>query len=225
MVASVIIATQLFESVAQLPASDQARVIEFISTFQANPAHPSLRLERLNKARSKGVWSGRAGRGVRVVLYKDGDTWAILHAANHDDAYDWAERREVGRHSVTGALEIVESIETVREVERIIEVLVQPELPPIFESHDDDYLLSLGIPESWLPSLRQVRDDDQLLVVCEKLSEDIAERLFDLAAGEFVTPPVPVPLDRPAIEAADTQRRFYLVEDAEGLAAVLEAPM
>ncbi len=225
MPASVIIAPQLFQSIAQLPAADQARVIEFVGTFQANPAHPSLRLERVNRARSRGIWSGRVGRGVRAILYKDGDTWAILHAAKHDDAYDWAERREVGRHSVTGSLQIVESVETVREVERVIEVLVQPQQAPVFEASDDDYLLSLGVPETWLPTLRQVRDDDQLLVVCEKLPPDVAERLFDVAAGEFVTPPAPLPPERPVIEATDTQRRFYLVEDAEGLAAALEAPM
>jgi hypothetical protein len=223
--ASVILAPHLFDSIAQLSAQDQAQVIAFISTFQANQAHPSIRLERLNKARSKGVWSGRVGRGLRAILHKDGETWAILHAGKHDDAYDWAERREVGRHSVTGALQIVESVETVREVERVIEVLVQPQAAPIFRERDDPYLLSLGVPESWLPTLRQVRDDDQLLIVCEKLPEDVAERLFDLASGELVTPPVPVPPERPAIEAADTQRRFYLVEDAEGLAAALEAPM
>ncbi len=39
-------------------------------------------------------------------------------------------------------------------------------------------MLSLGVPETWLPTLRQVRDDDQLLVVCEKLPEDVAERLL-----------------------------------------------
>jgi superfamily I DNA/RNA helicase len=103
--------------------------------------------------------------------------------------------------------------------------LVQPEQPPIFEDREDDYLLSLGVPENWLPTLHEVRDDDQLLLICEKLPSDVAERLLNLAAGELVTPPVPVPPERPVIEAADTRRRFYLVEDAEGLAAALEAPM
>ena len=74
---TVIIAPQLFTAISELPAKDQARVVDFISTFQANPAHPSLSLERLNKAKSKGVWSGRVGRGIRAILYKDGDVWAI----------------------------------------------------------------------------------------------------------------------------------------------------
>lgn len=225
MAASVIIAPQLFSSLAQLMGNEQARVIEFINTFQQNPANPGVSLERVNRARSKGVWSGRVSRDLRAILHKDGDTWAIVYAAHHDPAYDWAARREIGRHSVTGALQIVESVETVREVERVIEVLVQPEATPLFEAHADDYLLSLGVPDSWLPTLRRVRDDDQVLVVCEKLPEDVAERLLALAAGDFVTPPEPVPVDRPVIDAVDTRRRFFLVEDAEGLAAALEAPM
>jgi len=225
MAASVIIAPQLFTSLAQLPANDQARVIEFINTFQANPAHPSLSLERVNRARSKGVWSGRVSGDLRAILYKDGETWAILYADRHNAAYDWAERREIGRHSVTGALQIVESVETIREVERVVEVLRQPESPPLFDKHDDDYLLSLGVPEGWLPALRHVRDDDQLLVVCEKLPEEIAERLLAIAAGEFVTPPESVPPNRPAIEAADTRRRFFVMDDVDDLAAALTAPM
>ena len=225
MAATVIIAPQFFSSLAQLTGNEQARVIEFINTFQQNPANPGVSLERVNRARSKGVWSGRVSRDLRAILHKDGDTWAILYAAHHDPAYDWAARREIGRHSVTGALQIVESVETVREVERVIEVLVQPEATPLFEAHADDYLLSLGVPDSWLPTLRRVRDDDQVLVVCEKLPEDVAERLVALAAGDFVTPPEPVPVDRPVIDAPDTRRRFFLVEDAEGLAAALEAPM
>ena len=167
--ANVIIAPQLFSSLGKLAANEQARVIEFIDTFQANPAHPGVSLERLTHAGSKNVWSGRVSRDLRAILHKDGDTWAILYAAHHDPAYDWAERREFGRHSVTGALQIVASVETIREVERVVEVLVQPDAPPLFQSHDDGYLLSLGLPETWLPTLRNVRDDDQLLAVCEKL--------------------------------------------------------
>ncbi len=225
MSANVIIAPQLFSSLGQLAAKEQARVIEFINTFQANPAHPGVSLERLTRVRSKNLWSGRISRDLRAILHKDGETWAIVYAAHHDLAYDWAERREIGRHSVTGALQIVEAIETVREVERIVEVLVQPETPPIFENHDDAYLLSLGLPETWLPALRRVRDDDQLLAVCEKLPEDVADRLFAVATGELVTPPAPVAPDRPILEAPDTRRRFFLAEDAGGLAAALEAPM
>ena len=225
MAANVIIAEQLFSCLANLTPNEQARVIEFINRFQQNPANPGVSLERVKGTRSTGVWSGRVSGELRAILHKEGDTWAILYSDHHDPAYEWAKRKEIGRHSVTGALQIVESVEVVREVERIIEVEVQPELRPLFQDHDDGYLLSLGVPEQWLPTLRRVRDEDQLLVVCEKLPDDVAERLVALAAGDFVTPPPPVPFDRPVVDAPDTQRRFFLVEDSEGLLAALEAPL
>lgn len=88
MAASVIIAPQLFSSLGQLTANEQARVIGFINTFQQNPASPGVSLERLNRARSKGVWSGRISRDLRAILHKDGDTWAILYVDHHDPAYE-----------------------------------------------------------------------------------------------------------------------------------------
>ena len=225
MAGNVIIAPQLFSCLAKLTANEKARVIDFISTFQQNPANPAVSLERVKGARSPDVWSGRVSGELRAILHKEGDTWAILYSDHHDGAYEWAMRRDIGRHSVTGALQIVESVEMVREVERVIEVPVQPEARPLFQGHDDAYLLSLGVPEQWLPTLRRVRDDDQLLIVCESLTDDVAERLIALASGDFVTPPPPLPFDRPVIDAPDTRRRFYLVEDSEGLLAALEAPL
>ena len=224
MASAVIVAGDFFDAAARLSAAEKASAIEFISQFMANPAHPSLSLHRLTGAKSKGMWSARIGRGPRAILYKDGDTWVLLYAAQHDDAYDWAKRREVGRHPVTGSLQIVESVETVREVERVVAVAPKAP-PPMFAGHRDDYLTSLGVPIDWLPTVRLIRDEDHLLTVCEKLPQDVSERLLSLGAGDFVTPPPPLPPERPVIEAQGIQARFYVVEDEEGLAAALRAPM
>ena len=223
MAADVIVAGEFFDAATRLSSTDKASAVEFISQFRENPAHPSLRLHRLTGVKSKGMWSARIGRGPRAILHKDGDTWVLLYAAKHDDAYDWARRRDVGRHPVTGSLQIVESVETVREVERVVSVA--PKAPPLFAGHGDDYLTSLGVPVDWLPTVRRIREEDDLLSVCEKLPQDVSERLLSLGAGEFVTPPPPLPPERPVTEAQGIQARFYVVEDEEGLAAALRAPM
>jgi hypothetical protein len=131
MASSLIIGPQLFSSLAPLTANEKARVVEFIDAFQKDPSNPGIKLERVNRARSKDVWAGRISRDLRAILHKDGETWAMLYADHHDAAYDWASRREIGRHSVTGALQIVEAVETVREIERVVEIPVQPEAAPI----------------------------------------------------------------------------------------------
>lgn len=222
---AVLIADTFLASLDRLEAAEKLRAIDFLTAFQANPANPGIRLERVTKARGSDVWAGRISQELRAILTKDGDTWAVVHAGHHDAAYDWACRRRIERHPATGALQIVEAVETVEEIKRVVQVDASPDVPPTFASHADDYLLSLGVPESWLPAVREIRTDDHILKVCEKLPEEVAERLMDVAAGEIVTPPEPVPASQPATASPDTRRRFFVAEDAAELRAVLEAPL
>lgn len=216
------LADTFMPSLGKLTANEQARGIKFLIKVQKNPKDPGISLERVTKAPSKDVWSGRISQDLRAILYKSGDTVALLYADHHDAAYDWARNRAIGRHSITGALQIVEAVET---VEKKIKAAATPGVPPLLEKHDDAYLLSLGVPEPWLPTLRKVTNDDQLLTACEKLPEDVAERLLSLAQGEFVTPPAPVSVSKPASASPDTHRRFFVVDNEADLHAVLSAPM
>ncbi len=221
----VLLADTFLASLALLESSEKLRAIDFVTNFQANPANPGIRLERVKQARVPGVWAGRITQELRAILHKDAESWAVVYAGHHDPAYDWACRRRIERHPTTGALQIVEAVETVEEIKQVIRIAVPPEVPRRFERQGDDYLLSLGVPESWLPAVREIRSDDQLLSVCAKLPDEVAERLMDVAAGEVVTPPEPVPVDQPAAASPDTRRRFFLVEDAYDLHTVLEAPL
>lgn len=226
MAANVILAPQLFSSLSSLSGNDQASVFSFIEKFRGDPTSAQHSLKRMTGG-SANVWQAYVTAGstaIRAILYKDGDTWAILYVGRHE-APDWAKRRNIGRHSITGGLQIVETVETIREVERVIEHYVEPEKPPLFESHEDSYLLSLGVPDNWLPTLRRARNDDHLMAVTEKLPDGVSDRLWSLAAGEFVTPPAPVAPEAPLLSATDTRDRFFIVETVVGLQAALRAPM
>lgn len=219
--ASVGISQDFLDSVCRLQPNEQARVNQFVSQFYANPAQPGISLERVRSA-GEDLWSGRISQELRAILYKDGDTWALLHADHHDDAYAWAERRRVGPHSVTGVLQIVDVVE-VEETEEIIRRGGDHHASGIFGHHKADYLLSLGVPEPWLPTVLEIRNETDLFGVCERLPEEVAERLFTLATGELVTPPDPEP-DAPT-RAKDAQRRFWVADTSEELRLALEAPM
>jgi hypothetical protein len=221
----VLVADTFFSALARLDGPDRLRAIEFLTDFRQHPANPGLSLERVQGARSPDVWGARINQRLRVILHKDGDCWAVLHVDQHDAAYDWACRRRIGRHSATGSLQIVEAVEMVEEVRRVIDVPVVPPEPRRFEPHGDGYLLSLGVPESWLPTVREVRTDEQLLTVCDRLPPEVAERLLDLADGRLVTPPTPVPAERPAAESRDTRQRFLAADDSFDLEALLGAPL
>lgn len=235
---SILLADTLIASVRKLDSTDAKRVWDFLAKLFEDPSNPGISLERIVHAKDKNIWSGRITQNLRAVIHKDSGTHTILYAANHNEAYDWAKNRKVERHVVTGALQIVESPELIEQhlsisskTQSQINQAVQTDQKtiyslPIFDNHKDDYLLSLGLPPDWLPTIRKVTSEDILLdEVLPKLPEEVAERLLKLAIGEFVTPPTPLPINKPVTESKDTQRRFFKLESNEELIKMLAEPL
>jgi superfamily I DNA/RNA helicase len=218
----ILISPDVLTRLNRLSAKDAKRTLAFVDKFQKNPANPGISLERLTGVTDPNLWSARVTQDLRAILHQ-GDTWTILYIDHHDDAYRWAERRKILRNPTTGALQIVETTEEVEAIitQRSSSVTEQG----IFDKHKDDYLLSLGLPENWLPTLRKIKTEDILLEAIEKLPPDVGERLLDLADGKFVTPPVPIPKEKPVTASPDTLRRFFVIEKDDELVKMLEAPL
>lgn len=188
--------------------------------FQMDPSHPGFKFHKVDGAIDK-FWSARVSDDIRFIVYKDGDMYMLCYVDHHDDAYDWAERRQYKPHPKTGAAQFVEVVEKVEEVVRTIVREVQKE-PPLFDKYESDYLHALGVPEEWLEPLKYVGESAFFKIV-DRLPEEAAERLFSLAAGM----PVPVPTDEKPedpLEHPDAQRRFRKVVDNDELRAALDAP-
>jgi hypothetical protein len=217
------LSNSLASAARKLNANEAHRVWAFLDKFWENPAHPSLSLERLTKIKNDNLWSGRISDDLRAILHKEGDLWTVLHVDHHNDAYNWAKTRTIERHIKTGALQIVVAPEVVAT---IVEADPAPSSqPPLFAQYPDDYLLSLGVPPTWLPTIRQIRSKDILLNAVLELPEEVAERLLDLVEGGFVTPPTPLAEDQPAITSPDTKRRFTVLDSNQDLLKLLDAPL
>ncbi|MBI2683799.1 MAG: AAA family ATPase [Actinobacteria bacterium] len=194
--------------------------------FQANPQSPGISLERVERVRSEGLWSARVSQDLRAILYREGDAALLLYVGHHDAAYRWAERRRQERHSVTGEMQgfiAPDALSTHTPGGRSAPVAAEP---PTFAERSDAYLLSLGVPDEWLPTVREVRSDDDLIRVCEAIPGDVADRLLSLASGELVTPPAPVN-DQQVLDGVVTQLldpSAVELTDAD-LATLLEAPL
>jgi len=217
----VCLSNTLTPAASKLEASDAKRLWNFINKFMEDPSFRSISLERVQGASDKNVWSGRVTDNVRAILYQDGDTWHIIYVDRHDEAYRWATARRVERHVKTGALQLVVIPEKIGE-----QLPARtPGVPDIFSAHTDEYLVSLGLPPTWLPLIRQITDEQTLLKVLPDLPEEVAERFLALALGEVVTPPVPLPPQRSPLEHPDSRRRFFVLENNEDLLRMLEAPL
>ncbi|WP_315715100.1 MULTISPECIES: 3'-5' exonuclease [unclassified Bradyrhizobium] len=208
-------------SLDRLPAAEQAAAKQVAFDYLADATRPGLSLHRIDRARDKRFWTVRVNRDLRIVVFKDGGRSIFCYVGHHDDAYAWAERRKFEVHATTGAAQIVEIAEIVREEIRVVTREVPR--PGILANEDPAYLLSLGVPASYLDLLRGV-DDDGFLDLLPRLPEEAREALWALATGQR-------PAARPAdlsiadpFSHPDAQRRFWVATDEEALAQALEKP-
>jgi hypothetical protein len=66
-----------------LPPETQFAARKTYQLFSANPAHPSLRLERLRT--DPRAWAVRVTRDIRAVALRDGDEWLWFWIGAHKD--------------------------------------------------------------------------------------------------------------------------------------------
>ena len=194
--------------------------------LQMDPSGHGKRFHKIDKSKDKNFWSVRASRDIRLIVHKLKDRFTLCYVDHHDAAYDWAERRVFEIHPKTRALQIVEVIERVKEID------VQPAakalaaepiiIPKPLASVSSDELLSYGVPPQWFDAL-QAAGEDRLLDLAVHLPSEASEAVLALAIGEspsFVLPPI----DTETAPHPDEQRRFRIIEDREELEQALDYP-
>jgi len=227
------IADTFTDSLARLSGDEQKAVKTTAFDLQTNPASPGLRFHKLDKAKDKRFWSVRASSDIRLIVHKTEGSLLLCYVDHHDKAYDWAERRKLETHPKTGAAQLVEIRETVKEV--VIPVYVQAESiaataptpvaanKPLFTGLTDEELLQYGVPTEWLNDVKTATDAT-LFGLADHLPAEAAEALLELATGGKPRVPQPVlptanPFDHP-----DAQRRFRVMTNAEELQRALDFP-
>jgi mRNA-degrading endonuclease RelE of RelBE toxin-antitoxin system len=225
------IADTFTDSLARLTGEEQKAVKTAAFDLQINPASPSMSFHKLAKAKDKNFWSVRVGSDIRLIVHKSDASLLICYVDHHDKAYDWAERRKLETHPTTGAAQLVEIHETVKEV--IVPVYVQtklvlpqksaPALKPLFAGTADDELLSYGVPAEWLDDVRQATEGT-LLALADHLPAEAAEALLELATGGRPRLPTQPSATANPFDHPDAQRRFRVMNDVEELERALAFP-
>lgn len=240
-----LIADTFTDSLARLTADEQKVVKTTAFDLQLNPTNPGMQLHKLDKAKDKNFWSVRVGSDIRLIVHKSAASLLLCFVDHHDKAYDWAERRKLETHPRTGAAQLVEIRETVKEV--VVPVYVQTVLPvapapvvekkPMFARVSDDELLGYGVPAEWLDDVREATEDT-LLALTDHLPAEAAEALVELATGgkprvsQFIAAEVSaiaMPAGSAGVTSAsfdhpDAQRRFRVMTNVEELERALDFP-
>ena len=220
------IAETFTASLAKLPNEQQRAAKTTAFDLQTNIAHPSLSLHRVTGAKDPGFWSARVNLDLRIILHRTGENVVLCYVDSHDVAYRWAARRRLETHPTTGAAQLVELREVVREV--VVPVYVEaeqkpPPKPAVFSWITDDQLLGYGVPKEWLDDVRAATEDS-VLDLADHLPAEAAEALLELAVGNTPQPSLPVVVGGDPFSHPDALRRFRVMNNVEELAEALEYP-
>ena len=225
------IADTFTDSLVRLTGEEQKAVKTTAFDLQMNPANPGLSFHKLDKAKDKNFWSVRVSSDIRLIVHKSDASLLLCYVDHHDKAYDWAERRKLETHPKTGAAQLVEIRETVKEV--VVPVYVQAEhaparkapveKKPIFAEASDDELLGYGVPAEWLNDVKKTTEDT-LLALTDHLPAEAAEALLELATGGKPRMPQPVVAPTNPFDHPDAQRRFRVMTNMEELQRALDFP-
>ena len=231
----VALAQDFLAVLAKLPNAVQGKILKWAIRFQSDPTASSINYENIHAARDANLKSVRIDQDWRGIVFKpsQGDVYVLLYVDHHDDAYQWAENRKIAINPVTGAMQIVltEHVSVQTPVTAAVEVAPGP-----FLALSDQELLSIGVPEDFLLAVRQINDEAGLDGMQSSLPVEAYEALFLLLAGDSVNQilsgretrvdeQIDVTDFAGALERAESQSRFVIIEDDEALSAIMNAPL
>ncbi len=231
---------------AKLAVTVQTKVMRWAILFQSDPTSAGINYESIHGARDPNLKSVRIDRDWRGIVFKpsQGDVYVLLHVDHHDQAYRWAENRKLTINPVTGAMQLV-TLESVNEEAAAARALPAAEpataasaetARPLFKALDDRELMSLGVPEDLVGSVRDIASETQLDAMQARLPVEAYEGLFLVAAGDTVNQVLEARetrVDRTvdtgdfatALDTPESRSRFVIVDGDEAMIAIMSAPL
>lgn len=229
------IADTFTDSLAKLNGEEQKQVKTTAFDLQLNPANPGMQFHKLDRAKDPNFWSVRVSRDIRLIVHKTNSSLLLCYVDHHDKAYHWAERRKLETHPKTGAAQLVEVREMVREI-TVPKYVLPPDQqadmqaeqaasqkPLLFTDITDEELLSYGVPAEWLDDVRAT-DEDGVLELADHLPAEAAEALLELATGGRPQITQPIIANADPFEHPDALRRFRVMKNVEELERALDYP-
>ncbi len=226
-----LIADTFTESLGRLTGDEQKAAKMTAFDLQMNPTAAGLRYHKLDKTKDKHFWSVSPNMDLRIIIHRTDASLLLCYVDHHDKAYAWAERRKLEAHPSTGAAQIVEVRETIKEV--IVPVYIEQEVAAprrkktgprrIFADLSDQALLGYGVPHEWILDVREATDDS-LLGLADHLPAEAAEALLELATGGHPKASAVATKTANPFEHPDAQRRFRMMSSAVELARALDFP-
>ncbi|HPT99000.1 MAG TPA: DNA helicase, partial [Armatimonadota bacterium] len=231
----VAISMEFLERFGQLPPEVRQKAKRFVEKFRENPVSKAINYEKIHSARDSKIRTVRIDGGYRAVVVHPpkGDVYTLVWIDKHDEAINWTRNRQFEVNPVEGSFQII----PIEREEAVPEKPAATAVQGLFDSLDDNTLLSFGLPQILLPSVRKIKTRGDFENLMPYLPEEVPEALFWLAEGDspeevraaMNKPATPAEVDTDdfakALEHPDSKRRFVVDPTPDELERMLEAPL
>ncbi len=231
------IANTFLTSLNKLSIQEQKIIKTKVFDLQTNLSSNSSQFHRIERIKNDKLWSLRVNNNIRIIVYKNQSCILLCYVNHHDNAYEWARKRRIENHPVTGATQIVEIRELIEDVtiqsNKESYVKSKVSLPVLFKNLKKDDLLSIGVPKDWLDDVLNA-NEETFFNIADYLPQEAAEILLNVASDDISfsqavqkskiqninnIQPKSIGLEHP-----DSQRRFRIIQNNEELSLALDFP-
>lgn len=233
----VAISSDFFTALSRLPKTQFNKTIKLVEKFKNSPTSAGINYEKLHFSSDGRMHSIRVDDTYRCIVLKpeSGDVYLLLWVDHHDEAYEWAKRHKCMVHPETGSLQIIETEHILSSESNEFH---QDYGSCFFSDYRDKDLLRIGVPESMLQEVKQIKNELDLDKLQSRLPEEAYEGLFYLMAGDTLNDVLQYVSIQETEEKIDTEdfakalenenskRRFYVVDGNDiDLMSMLNAPL
>lgn len=233
----VAISSDFFTALSRLPKTQFNKTIKLVEKFKNSPTSAGINYEKLHFSSDGRMHSIRVDDTYRCIVLKpeSGDVYLLLWVDHHDEAYEWAKRHKCMVHPETGSLQIIETEHILSSESNEFE---QKHGICFFSDYREKDLFRIGVPESMLQEVKQIKNELDLDKLQNRLPEEAYEGLFYLMAGDTLDDVLQYASIQETEEKIDTddfvkalenensKRRFYVVDGNDiDLMSMLNAPL
>jgi superfamily I DNA/RNA helicase len=182
----ILVYDKFFDSFIKLPVSIQKKVMDFQKKFRENSESSAIHLEPIISFKDQTLRTARIDQKYRAILKvpEKGDAYLLLWVDNHDEAMAWAENKVFQWNQNTQTYQVFVAPEVYHSTSTKVDHEEKSESDNLLlNSYSDKQLISIGVPEILIPSVRTIADIADLEKMEQFLPSDVFENLFYLMDG------------------------------------------
>lgn len=172
-----------FEKILELPKATSKKVIEFQKKFRENSRTDAINLESIVNFKDKSLRTARIDLKYRAIIRvpDSGENYYLLWVDNHDEAMNWAKNKVFKWNELTQTAQIFTSPDSIENLESYT-----PTEAGIFDKFTDLDLMKIGVPDSLLITVKNIKNLNDLEKLESHLPTDAFENLFYLSDGILI---------------------------------------